>query len=396
MEKLNDYFCIKAFGGIEIRANGQVAMCCDMANNHVPVDAKLLNLNTNSLEDIVHNTGWKQIRQNMLDNKPSKACEQCYVNEKIGIKSQRQNSNNRFLSEAFFHAYNSDSDSHRLIDIDMKIGNVCNQMCVICDSASSSMLYNEDIEIFGRGSVFPVKWWRDTSVWDQLVEQFRNVKLINIYGGEPLLIKEVKEFLAKLVDRGIAPGIDINFATNGSIYDSEFFDILDNFKRRNILMSADGHKQVFEYSRYPAKWDLFVENMHLIQSRLKHTDFFANAYTYSAYTVFDIVKSLEFYRKNIDFKFPVWLNPVMQSFYKVDILPEKLKQQLIQDIEKTYQTDYLIQGSENLKPIVNSLQEPTPEGSWQEFVRVTKQRDAIRGVNVLDVVPELEEYWHEN
>ena len=192
MEKLNDYFCIKAFGGIEIRANGQVAMCCDMANNHVPVDAKLLNLNTNSLEDIVHNTGWKQIRQNMLDNKPSKACEQCYVNEKIGIKSQRQNSNNRFLSEAFFHAYNSDSDSHRLIDIDMKIGNVCNQMCVICDSASSSMLYNEDIEIFGRGSVFPVKWWRDTSVWDQLVEQFRNVKLINIYGGEPLLIKEVK------------------------------------------------------------------------------------------------------------------------------------------------------------------------------------------------------------
>ena len=395
MEKLNDYFCIKAFGGIEIRANGNVAMCCDMQNRFVDTDNDL-NLHKKSLDDIIHSPAWTQIRQNMLDNCPSAACTKCYENERVGIKSQRQNSNNRFTNDAYFHAYNSDSDSHRLIDIDMKIGNVCNQMCVICDSASSSMLYNEDLEIFGNASSFKDKYWRNPAVWNQIVEQFNNVKLINIYGGEPLLIKEVKEFLARLVDKNFAKNIEINFATNGSIYDSEFFDILDNFKRRNILMSADGHKQVFEYSRYPANWDQFFENLHKIKSRLLPTDFFGNAYTYNIYSVFDLVPALEFYKTQLDFDFPVWLNPVNQSFYAINALPKKLKKQLTEQIEATYNTEYLLAGSKNLKPIVNSMHTPMPKGSWQEFVRITKQRDKIRGVNVLDVIPELEEYWHEN
>lgn len=395
MEKLNNYFCIKAFGGIEIRANGNVAMCCDMKNRVVDTDNSL-NLNKQSLDNIVHSPAWTQIRQNMLDNRPSEACGKCYENEKVGIKSQRQNSNNRFTNEAYFHSFNSDSETHKLIDIDMKIGNVCNQMCVICDSASSSMLYNEDLEIFGKASSFKDKYWRNPAVWDQLVEQFNNVKLINIYGGEPLLIKEVKEFLARLVDKNFAKNIEINFATNGSIYESDFFDILDNFKRRNILMSADGHKQVFEYSRYPANWDQFFENLHKIKSRLLPTDFFGNAYTYNIYSVFDLVPALEFYKTQLDFEFPVWLNPVNQSFYAINALPEKLKTQLTEQIEATYNTEYALAGSKNLKPIVNSMQTLTPAGSWQEFVRITKQRDKIRGVNVLDVVPELEEYWHEN
>ena len=396
MDQLNKYYCIKAFSGLEIKPNGQASMCCDMNNQKVNIDPYYLNLNSLPLADVVNNTGWQEIRQNMIDNKPSDACEQCYVNERLGITSQRQNSNRRFASEVDYHWNNSGATTHDLIDLDMKIGNVCNQMCVVCDSASSSMLLSEDQQIFGTGNTFKVKWWRNEKLWDQLLDRFESVQRINIYGGEPLLIPEVKKFLLRVVEHGYASTIDVNFATNGSIYNEEFFDILENFNKRTILASADGHKQTFEYSRYPAKWDEFLKNIHLIKQRLDPDDFFANAYTYSAYTVFDLVDTLEFYRTQLDFDFPVWLNPVWQSFYKVDVLPSALKNKLIQDIKQTYNTDYNMNGSKDLSPIVTSLIQHSDEKNWHEFKRITKMRDKMRNISIIDVIPELEDYWHED
>jgi sulfatase maturation enzyme AslB (radical SAM superfamily) len=210
------------------------------------------------------------------------------------------------------------------------------------------------------------------------------------------LVKEMTPFMRKLVDSGLSKNIEINFATNGSIYEEEMFDMLSTFKRRNILLSGDGSGKTFEYTRYPANWNKFIENLHLIQSRLLPTDFIANAYTYSAYSIFDIISTSKYYKEELDFKFPIWLNPVNQSFYSIEMLPDPIKQRLITEFEQTYNHGYVYTGSNNLAPLVEQLKRPRVEAHWQEFKRITKARDKMRNISIIDVIPELEDYWHED
>ena len=394
MTEINKHFCIKAFAGVEIRANGHVVPCCDFNSNVTEVT---YNLSNYTLDEITHAEHWQTLRQNMLDNKPSVNCSTCYRNEEVGITSQRQNSNNRFNDYAIQYVTKNDASTHSILDIDMKLGNVCNQMCVVCDSASSSMLFNEDEILWpGRGVTFKTKWWRTPEIWDSIIEKCHHAKLINVYGGEPLLVKEMTPFMRKLVDSGISKNIEINFATNGSIYEEEMFDMLSTFKRRNILLSGDGSGKTFEYTRYPANWDQFIKNLHLIKSRLLPTDFIANAYTYSAYSIFDIIRTSKYYKEQLDFKFPIWLNPVNQSFYSIEMLPDPIKQHLITEFEQTYNHGYVYTGSNNLAPLVEQLKRPRVDAHWQEFKRITKMRDKMRNISILDVIPELEDYWHED
>lgn len=394
MTEINKHFCIKAFAGVEIRANGHVVPCCDFNSN---VTETTYNLTNYTLDEITHAEHWQTLRQNMLDNKPSVNCITCYRNEEVGIVSQRQNSNNRFHDYAVQYITKKDASTHNILDIDMKLGNVCNQMCVVCDSASSSMLFNEDEILWpGKGVTFKTKWWRTPEIWDSIIEKCHHAKLINVYGGEPLLVKEMTPFMRKLVDSGISKNIEINFATNGSIYEEEMFDMLSTFKRRNILLSGDGSGKTFEYTRYPANWNKFIENLHLIQSRLLPTDFIANAYTYSAYSIFDVIRTSKYYKEQLDFKFPIWLNPVNQGFYSIEMLPDFIKQRLAAEFEQTYNLGYVYTGSNNLAPLVEQLKRPRVDAHWQEFKRITKARDKMRNISIIDIIPELEDYWHED
>jgi|TARA_R110002153_G_scaffold125455_1_gene272533 organic radical activating enzyme len=394
MTTINKHFCVKAFTGVEIRANGHVVPCCDFNSNVTQVTYNLQNY---TLDEITHAEHWQTLRQNMLDDKPSVNCVTCYRNEEVGITSQRQNTNNRFNDQAIHYITKNDASIHSILDIDMKLGNVCNQMCVVCNSASSSMLFNEDEIIWpGKGVTFKNKWWQTPEIWDSIIEKCKHAKIINVYGGEPLLVKQMTPFMRKLVDSGISKNIEINFATNGSIYEEEMFDMLMTFKRRNILLSGDGSGKTFDYNRYPAKWDQFIENMHLIQSRLLPIDFIANAYTYSAYSIFDVIQTSKYYNEQLDFTLPIWLNPVNQDFYAIEMLPDPIKQSLINEIEQTYNLGYVYTGSTNLAPLVQQLKRPRVEAHWQEFKRITKMRDKMRNISILDIIPELEGYWHED
>jgi hypothetical protein len=53
-------------------------------------------------------------------------------------------------------------------------------------------------------------------------------------------------------------------------------------------------------------------------------------------------------------------------------------------------------GSNNLAPLVEQLKRPRVEAHWQEFKRITKARDKMRNISIIDVIPELEDYWHED
>ena len=52
--------------------------------------------------------------------------------------------------------------------------------------------------------------------WDELLDNARDIKYLEITGGEPFMIKEHFDFLEKLVKLSYSNDIEIHYNTNGS------------------------------------------------------------------------------------------------------------------------------------------------------------------------------------
>ena len=217
---------------------------------------------------------------------------------------------------------------------------------------------------------------------DDLIE---HVEFIEIFGGEPMLIKQQFKFLEKLVERGLSKNITVSYATNGTIFpENAVKNIWVHFKRIIIMLSADGIKKGFEYSRYPAEWSVYENTLQrYVDAGITPTI----SYGVSVYSIFNLIESIEYYySKNI----PVWLNIVYDANTSIAALPNEIKKEITDKIKNEF------------KPEWNSiLQEKTIDGIVN-YMNNTKMDfeprldinnvDEIREQSFNNVFKELKDY----
>jgi len=88
---------------------------------------------------------------------------------------------------------------------------------------------------------------------------------VYVNGGEPTLHnKSLTAMLNALVESGQASNIELWLNTNTTIFDSNFYELLDKFKQIRLMLSIDGIEESFEYIRYPAKWNIVDSNIKKI------------------------------------------------------------------------------------------------------------------------------------
>ena len=73
-------FCMLPWVHLHGYPTGQAFPCC-LANDKLPVG----NLRESTLEEIWNNDNLKQMRTNMLADKPCAQCERCYEQEDVGF-----------------------------------------------------------------------------------------------------------------------------------------------------------------------------------------------------------------------------------------------------------------------------------------------------------------------
>jgi len=379
---LPDSFCVRPFTALEITSQGDFAPCCDYKRMYDGY-----NINTHSIDDVLNSKEVFELKEAFFRGEKPEKCGACWRNEANGLKSQRINSNHeyrRVLDEIDSPAYN------RLQALDLKMGKTCNQMCVICDYGSSSMLREEDRIIFNK-VVEHKDWTRDDESWRKIEERMHDITRIDVYGGEPWLLKGNWRLIDKLIASGKAQEIHINYATNGSILNDKILERLLKFKKCSLLFSADGTERAFEYNRYPGKWDVFEQHLNTMKDFQKNIHFFAIAYTVSMYSVFNLRKSLEYYT---DLGVKTWLNPVNQWWYDTRTLPQRYKDLVLEDLSGIGQV--LTHGGDP-SAIINNLNLPQRNPAhWTEFKRITRMRDELRNHNIVDFIPELEGWQDEN
>ena len=196
MEK--NKFCIRPFNSIRVDTDGCMSTCCRINSKHSKFKGKHdYNLKTNSIKDFWQSDYRKTLAQSFLNSEQSKECQICWDEEKRGIKSFRQFSNNEYgilgnkKPSEYLALLKKDNLTHPE-DYNLEITNLCNLKCYMCKGGSSSKLLveNNDLQLADSDGIrnkkqedYDVDDVRLDYLIDEIVEE--NVTSITLQGGEP-------------------------------------------------------------------------------------------------------------------------------------------------------------------------------------------------------------------
>ena len=377
--------------GLEINNNGEMRPCCAWRADAVRDEqGQKFNINTHTIDQYHNSKELNDVRRRLLAGEKIEQCRKCYHEESVGVRSMRVRKNAIFPADV--------RKDGLLKSIDIKLSNLCNQKCMICNATASSMVATENKtlfpEVMKRFRYDDFNWYKLDERWEELKQIAHTAQHFDFYGGEPWLIKKQWEFIRYLVENDLARHISINYATNGSVFEERWFEeYFPKFKSVTILFSADGTGPTFEYARYPAEWATFARSIREIT---KYRDsgvvnWIGIAYTVSAFSIHNVIDSLEFY-KELDI--PVWFNLVNEEEFRASLLPEEVKTTIKQDIHSRWQDAFVL--SDKLGPeFFDAELDRTVEQRWIDlFVTKTNARDSYRGVSFGDVLPAVKDWMN--
>ncbi len=354
----------------------------------------------------------RQIRKSMITDQPIAGCSVCYLQEESGRTSNRQHANNEWMwrlgkdvaSDVVAQASNNDGRvDNDIVYLDLRLGNLCNLKCRMCNPWNSSQIAKEHASLNETNSgyaevwkktfgVFPAqvvsdnqKWFDDDIMWDQVISLVPHLKKVYMTGGEPTLIKNNFRFMQECIDQG-RTDLLLFFNTNCTNVNSTFTKLLSQFDEVNINVSIDGVGEVNNYIRPPSDWKQISANVgKLAQLKNIHLGVTPTVQVYNICGILDIIRWVE--KINIQFDAKIFIDfliNVHPNHMNIDILPVALKQEILAEIHTFIETemgDHPEMTRNSLNGIIGLLQRPQAD-DWEEqrrrLIEYTLALDAER------------------
>lgn len=317
--------CSMPYTNLEIRNDGSFGPCCINQYSYVKDNGEKFNIARDSLEDVWNSTD--RIRYaTQLDNENLAECHQCwYAESSNGISKRIMENDQRFgkIKETPF-------------SLDVKFTNACNLKCVICSPMNSSQWYS-DFEFLYPGAFdnSAYKWISQIDIFEKLKNYLHTAEILEFYGGEPLSLKYYNNILKYCVDSNISKTQKIRTNTNGTIrVTDELLEYYSNFDYVGLQWSIDSLIQKeFEYQRFPAKFDVVMDNIENVLAKAPPSVNIGITYTVSALNIFSIHSMVDFVKKH-----NIWLHLNVLSgpdFLRFNTLPKKLINDYLNSIDVT-------------------------------------------------------------
>ena len=283
-----------------IRNNGDMRVCCHANTSkgkglHKNAEGVTYNVSVASIQDARNSEVAKSVRLAMIRGERHGMCVRCNTEDDSGIRSRRVYENQIWgskvdLSYAKAHTAADGSINTAetpLLHMDVRFGNLCNLKCRMCGPTDSSQWYQEYYDTVGHGfhdtvgrivlapdakgrivaQNDPYKWSMTDPFWiemDQTV--LDHIEHIYFAGGEPLLFDKHYELLQRLIDRGRAGLVAIEYNTNLTNVPQRAWDIWKHFRVVSLGVSVDGFGPVNEYIRFPSKWKQIEANLDKVDA----------------------------------------------------------------------------------------------------------------------------------
>jgi MoaA/NifB/PqqE/SkfB family radical SAM enzyme len=282
----------------------------------------------------------------------------------------------------------------------LKPGNVCNLACRMCNPATSTRWYRDAYELeepnieyneyIKRFEIIRTSFGKqNVEFWDTLKEWIPELRVIYIYGGEPMLNPETWEWLAHGVNVGASENIAIDITTNLTIWNEQYLEILGKYKKVQLNVSLDSSiSQEIEYIRHLSDGTTLFQNARKINEYYKNNEnvTVSITYTISSLNIYNLEHHIQQVKEMTGIQELQLNNVYTPEIYDARHLPNPIKEELkkeLVDPEVIGWMSRVIPGCDKL---------------WPEFCAHTDKLDAIRGQSFKDAFPEwwakLEPYWY--
>lgn len=302
--------CPLLFTGASIEVlDMRIRPCCHFDTQK---DLDIARLDTaNSFEAAQNNRDLKKSQVDIENNKII-ACKHCWAVEKNTAKASRRQWANTFCTGEGGLEY-----------LQVMLDTTCNLQCRSCGPKESSKwnsnksllktLYNITQE-----NQYTSKVLDNRSYWQKLKNflintDLRNIKLIEIVGGEPFYSKNMLEFLQILNNQTDLDKCTLKIVTNTTIFPSnKVQDILMKFGKIDVSLSIDGYGKLNETIRPGVSWkqiDFVIKEWLKFSETHKNVNL-VNGVTVSIYNVNKLQEIIDYFENiNIPVTFTYLFGP---------------------------------------------------------------------------------------
>ena len=277
-------FCAAPWFQIRTDSTGNFRACCNMDQSSTEFTGTVNFKYPESSADQWLNSDYIQyVRQELSSGNQIKECNKCWQNEKHGEVSLRQISNDTAtknhghrIDQSWIKSYlrhKTDYTSDLLLSADVKLTNICNFACSMCNPSDSSKIYAHWQQTKDS------KWVaynlsKDPAYLNQVRNTFiekNNYQLlkfvieqhtpnIKVLGGEPLLDTKMIKMLSSIPDQQ-KQKTALTIVTNGSVSLLDTIEQLGKFDHVHFSVSLDGIGNVQDWIRKGSDWQNIKNNL---------------------------------------------------------------------------------------------------------------------------------------
>ena len=163
-------FCINPFVEINVKPAGSIRPCCAFGQS-ISKDDRTMSVYEHSVEEIWNSDHMRDIRKQMVEDKPIKACVYCTSQERDGAPSMRTDGTKAWL-DGWLNPEKRTLDDIKSVAlandfslpagpewVDLDVGNLCNLKCRMCNATSSSSIASDPVHSkWAQAAEFLAKW----------------------------------------------------------------------------------------------------------------------------------------------------------------------------------------------------------------------------------------------
>jgi len=291
-------FCILPWIHMTSSVAGWYRVCCDsnknLKDNSNTDNGEILHTSTTTIKEAFYSTEMNTIRQQFLNNERPNICTTCWDREDIDIASLRISMNSRFASTI----RRLDFKNPKIEYLDIKYDNKCNLACRMCSIGSSDQHQKEMLGYISKDKRLPNHFdygqhftthnyqkklsnklttiQQKPFLENDVITALPQLKVLKVTGGEPTLNHKFLNTIDYALKNNYAKNITLDITTNGTKFTKIFLDKISQFKFIRFRISVDGTGNVYDYIRYPFKWDIFNKSVEYMFNYFKEKKFLGN------------------------------------------------------------------------------------------------------------------------
>jgi molybdenum cofactor biosynthesis enzyme MoaA len=391
-------FCVMPWNSIATNASGIYRVCCNSTpgKNVINDDnGQPTKIFKNSPSQIWNSYTYKKIRAEMLSNVRPEMCERCFKEEDSGIESARMNWNKRWYNES--KNYDVIEKNMDIQYIDLRLGNLCNLKCRMCNPYSSSQWVDEWNQVVDTAELVPnfkisddesvrlssLDWPTRSKTWENIIEIADTIEEIYLTGGEPTLAIEQYKLFEILKQKKLTKKIKLKYNTNLTNIPKKMIDYWRYFKKIQINASIDAFADLNRYIRFPTSWDMVDKNIEKFVN-MKNVEVQLHC-TVQMYNILKLHELFEWMKKFQSIK--LYLNILNHPrSMNIRVLPKELKIIAEENLQ-----DYL--DLPKVEQVIKYMNDKDESEFLNEFFNYTIKLDQLRKQNLFNLVPELEKYY---